>query len=259
MNAGIRQGRHRHRRASRGIGAAIAARLGQDGYDVVVTTTPATPTRRRRSWIAIAAPRAAARSRCGPTSPTRPPCGNCSTPRSRASAASTCWSTTPASCRPRCRGSPTPTTRPSTRCSPSTLRRGEQAGSFNTMREAARRGIERGGRVVNFSSSVIGLAMPGYAVYAATKSAIETMTNILAKELRGRDITVNAVAPGPTATGLFLNGKTPLSRSSASGKAAAARAPGQRRKTSPTPSRCSSARAARGSTARRCAPTAAFV
>src|ERR1700761_715004 len=81
-------------------------------------------------------------------------------------------------------------------------------GSFNTMREAAAR-LRRGGRIVNFSTSVIGLAMPGYAVYAATKSAIETMTHILAKELRGKGITVNAVAPGPTATALFLDGKTP--------------------------------------------------
>jgi len=81
-------------------------------------------------------------------------------------------------------------------------------GSFNTMREAAAR-LEQGGRIVNFSTSVIGLGLPGYAVYAATKSAIETMTNIFAKELRGRGITVNAVAPGPTATALFLGGKTP--------------------------------------------------
>ena len=81
-------------------------------------------------------------------------------------------------------------------------------GSFNTMREAAAR-LEAGGRIVNFSTSEIGLALPGYAVYAATKSSIETMTNILAKELRGRNITVNAVAPGPTATALFLKGKTP--------------------------------------------------
>jgi 3-oxoacyl-[acyl-carrier protein] reductase len=81
-------------------------------------------------------------------------------------------------------------------------------GTFNTLREAARR-LEAGGRIVNFSSSVIGLALPGYAVYAATKSAVETFTNIMAKELRGKNITVNAVAPGPTATALFLDGKTP--------------------------------------------------
>ena len=81
-------------------------------------------------------------------------------------------------------------------------------GSFNTMREAASR-MQAGGRIVNFSTSMIGLALPGYAIYAATKAAIEAMTHILAKELRGRGITVNAVAPGPTATALFLDGKSP--------------------------------------------------
>ncbi len=81
-------------------------------------------------------------------------------------------------------------------------------GSFNTMREAATR-LQAGGRIVNFSTSVIGLALPGYAVYAGSKAAIETFTNIFAKELRGRNITVNAIAPGPTATDLFLTGKTP--------------------------------------------------
>jgi 3-oxoacyl-[acyl-carrier protein] reductase len=80
-------------------------------------------------------------------------------------------------------------------------------GTFNTLREASIR-LNAGGRIVNFSSSVIGLGLPGYAVYAATKGAVEVMTNILAKELRGRNITVNAIAPGPTATELFLNGKT---------------------------------------------------
>jgi 3-oxoacyl-[acyl-carrier protein] reductase len=81
-------------------------------------------------------------------------------------------------------------------------------GSFNTMREAARR-LRNGGRVINFSSSVVGLLQPTYGVYAATKAAIEAMTSVLAKEMRGRGITVNAVAPGPTATDLFLDGKSP--------------------------------------------------
>jgi 3-oxoacyl-[acyl-carrier protein] reductase len=81
-------------------------------------------------------------------------------------------------------------------------------GSFNAMREAAKR-LRNGGRIVNFSSSVIGRSLETYGIYSATKAAIEAMTPILAKELRGRNITVNAVAPGPTATDLFLNGKSP--------------------------------------------------
>jgi 3-oxoacyl-[acyl-carrier protein] reductase len=79
-------------------------------------------------------------------------------------------------------------------------------GTFNTLREAAKR-LRGGGRIVNFSSSVVGLLQPTYGVYAATKAAVEAMTSILAKELRGRNITVNAIAPGPTATKLFLDGK----------------------------------------------------
>ena len=79
-------------------------------------------------------------------------------------------------------------------------------GTFNGLREAARR-LRNGGRIVNFSTSVVGLKLETYGVYAATKAAVETLTAILSKELRGRSITVNAVAPGPTATDLFLNGK----------------------------------------------------
>ena len=79
-------------------------------------------------------------------------------------------------------------------------------GPFNTMREAAKR-LRDGGRIINLSSSVVGLYQPGYAAYAATKAGVEAMTHVLSKELRGRTITVNAVAPGPTATGLFLDGK----------------------------------------------------
>ena len=60
---------------------------------------------------------------------------------------------------------------------------------------------------MNFSSSVVGLYQPSYGAYAATKAGVEALTHILSKELRGRNITVNAVAPGPTATDLFLNGK----------------------------------------------------
>jgi len=79
-------------------------------------------------------------------------------------------------------------------------------GVFNGMREAAKR-LRSGGRIVSFSSSVVGLYHPTYGVYAATKGGVEAMTHVLANELRGRNITVNAVAPGPTATDLFLKGK----------------------------------------------------
>lgn len=79
-------------------------------------------------------------------------------------------------------------------------------GTFSGLREAANR-LRNGGRIVNFSTSVVGLYQPGYGVYAATKAAVEAMTHILAKELGPRGITVNAVAPGPVATELFLQGK----------------------------------------------------
>lgn len=81
-------------------------------------------------------------------------------------------------------------------------------GSFNCMREAAHR-LRSGGRIINFSSSVIGLRLETYGAYSATKAAVEALTTVLSRELRGRSITVNAVAPGPTATDLFLEGKSP--------------------------------------------------
>jgi 3-oxoacyl-[acyl-carrier protein] reductase len=81
-------------------------------------------------------------------------------------------------------------------------------GTFNTLREAAKR-LRNGGRIVNFSTSVVGTRLETYGVYTATKAAIEVMTAILSKELRGRSITVNAVAPGPTGTDLFFDGKSP--------------------------------------------------
>jgi 3-oxoacyl-[acyl-carrier protein] reductase len=80
-------------------------------------------------------------------------------------------------------------------------------GTFNCLREAAKR-LRNGGRIINFSSSVVGLYQPSYSIYAATKAGVEAMTHVLSKELRGRNITVNAVAPGPTGTDLFLKGKS---------------------------------------------------
>jgi 3-oxoacyl-[acyl-carrier protein] reductase len=79
-------------------------------------------------------------------------------------------------------------------------------GTFVVAQQAARR-LRPGGALVMFSSSVVGLAFPTYGPYAATKGAVEALTLILARELRGHDVTVNTVAPGPTATELFLDGK----------------------------------------------------
>jgi 3-oxoacyl-[acyl-carrier protein] reductase len=81
-------------------------------------------------------------------------------------------------------------------------------GAFNVLRQAAKR-VREGGRIISMSSSVIGLALSRYGIYIGTKAALEGMTRVLANELRGRNITVNAVAPGPTATALFLDGKSP--------------------------------------------------
>jgi 3-oxoacyl-[acyl-carrier protein] reductase len=80
-------------------------------------------------------------------------------------------------------------------------------GTFNTLREAATR-MNDGGRIINFSSSTVGMNLPNYSVYIASKAAVESRTQVFAKELRGREITVNAVAPGPVATELFFDGKT---------------------------------------------------
>jgi 3-oxoacyl-[acyl-carrier protein] reductase len=79
-------------------------------------------------------------------------------------------------------------------------------GAFTVNQQAARR-ARAGGAIINFSSSIIRLAIPNYGAYAASKGAVEALTLILARELRGRDITANTVAPGPTATKLFFDGK----------------------------------------------------
>jgi 3-oxoacyl-[acyl-carrier protein] reductase len=77
-------------------------------------------------------------------------------------------------------------------------------GTFVVNQQAARR-VRDGGSIVNVSSSMVRFAPPALSAYAASKAAVDTLTRILAKELRGRDVTVNAVAPGPTATAAFLS------------------------------------------------------
>jgi 3-oxoacyl-[acyl-carrier protein] reductase len=79
-------------------------------------------------------------------------------------------------------------------------------GTFVVSQQAARR-VRGGGAIVNFSTSVTRLQFPAYGAYVASKGAVEAMTLVLARELRGKDVTVNTVAPGPTATPLFLEGK----------------------------------------------------
>lgn len=80
-------------------------------------------------------------------------------------------------------------------------------GTFNTLREAATR-MREGGRIINLSSSVIGLRFPTYGIYSATKAGVESLTVTMANEMRGRQISVNAIAPGPTGTDLFLSDKS---------------------------------------------------
>jgi 3-oxoacyl-[acyl-carrier protein] reductase len=83
-----------------------------------------------------------------------------------------------------------------------------QKGSFFVLREAARR-VRDGGRIIALSSSITLLRSPTYGAYAATKAAQELFVNVLAKELEGRMISVNAIAPGLVNTTLFTDGKTP--------------------------------------------------
>ncbi|MGH6882627.1 SDR family oxidoreductase [Hypericibacter sp.] len=80
-------------------------------------------------------------------------------------------------------------------------------GNYIVMNQAAKH-VAKGGRIIAFSSSVLAKSFPGYGAYIASKAGVEGLVPVLANELRGREITVNAVAPGPVATELFLKGKT---------------------------------------------------
>jgi 3-oxoacyl-[acyl-carrier protein] reductase len=183
--------------ASRGIGAAIAQRLARDGFTVVVNYAGST---------AEAEELAASIEKAG---------GNASTVQADVSdpaAVTRMWDAAEAAF-----GGVDVLVNNAGIMRLATIADGDDAlfdsqiainlkGPRNTMRLAAKR-LREGGRIINLSSSVVGLYQPTYGVYAATKAGVEAMTRVLAKELRGRNITVNAVAPGPTATALLLDGR----------------------------------------------------
>jgi len=80
-------------------------------------------------------------------------------------------------------------------------------GAFVVLGEAAQR-VPAGGRIIALSTSVIGKAFPTYGPYIASKAGVEGLVHVLANELRGRNVAVNAIAPGPVGTELFYQGKS---------------------------------------------------
>jgi len=183
--------------ASRGIGAAIATRLAKDGFAVVVNYA---------GNVAEAETLAAAIEKAGGRALTAQ--ADVSDPQ----AVARMWDAAEAAF-----GGVDVLVNNAGIMKLATLSEGDDAlfdsqvainlkGPRNTMKLAATR-LRASGRIINLSSSVVGLYQPTYGVYAATKAGVEAMTHVLAKELRGRNVTVNAIAPGPTATALFLDGK----------------------------------------------------
>ena len=79
-------------------------------------------------------------------------------------------------------------------------------GTYNILHQASKH-IEKGGKILTFSSNVVGTLPVNYSIYAASKAAVESMSKVFSKELRGKEVTVNIISPGPTATEMFLEGK----------------------------------------------------
>ena len=183
--------------ASGGIGHAVAVRLAKAGMAVAVHY--AGNSDRARPSPTRSSPRAAARSWSAPTSPTRPRSRRCSIEvEAEFGGVDVVVNTAGIML-----------------LSPLTelnlddfdrMHRTNVRGTFVVSQQAARR-VRKGGAIVNFSTSVTKIAAPGYTAYAATKGAVDAMTLILAKEMRGRDVTVNAVAPGPDRHAAVLRGQ----------------------------------------------------
>ena len=180
---------------SRGIGAAIALRLARDGHAVAINYASSSAAAEALAAQIRQAGGQAAALRADVSDPPRP---------------------TPCSKRPKPRWAGGRAGQQRRRAAPLAQTSDEQyeqmfnintRGTFNMLRAAATR-LADDGRVINLSSTTIALNLPGYAAYIGSKAAVEGFTRVFAKELRGRRVTVNAVAPRPVATELFMTGKS---------------------------------------------------